>query len=249
MSRQGWADIGLVALAALTVLMVVLALTQGGRQADPALSAVAASASVTPVATPGGVTRQPIPPGVPRAVFLGDSATAGIGAEGGKAWTTLVAEAQGWGEINLAHGGTGYVTSVTGPAAQQACGEQSCPSYLQLADQVGAADPDVIVVSGGREDGERSVSRAAGDLFLALEQLVPDARIIVVSPLWDESPLSPDMAGTVTGVRVAAQQTGVRHLDIGQPLDGRADLVAADGVNPNAAGHRAVADAVLAELD
>lgn len=234
-------DVGLVALAALTVVIVVLALTQVGRSPDS--EPVTEAGAATP-----GATRSPLPPGAPRAVFLGDSGTAGVGADGQPGWATHVATAQGWAEINRALPGTGYVTSVTGEAARAVCGQESCPSYAELLAEVAAADPDVVIVSGGREDAERSVTRPAGELFMALQQQVPDARIIVVSPLWDESPLSPDMAGTITGIRTAAQQTGVQYIDIRQPLNGRADLVAPDGNNPNPAGHRAVADAVLAGL-
>lgn len=237
--KRRLANIGLGLLAVLTVVMVVLAFS---KQAGPpaGTTAVPQPAASTPAASGPSA-------GAPRAVFLGDSSTVGTGGDG-TTWTSIVAERKGWTEVNLGRGGTGYVTSRSGEAAQRACGLATCPSYQQMVNDVVAAKPDVIVVSGGREDGASSVSTAAGTLFRDLRSKAPNARIVVVSPLWDESPVPADLAGTTTAVQTAARQAGLEYLDIGQPLSGRADLVSADGVNPNAAGYRAVADAVTAKL-
>jgi len=257
--RQRWGDFGLVALAALALVMVVLAFS---KQQDA--SAGPASASPTPVASmrvvqDGGTAAQAadtsttpsmaakkVDPSAPRAVFIGDSYTAGAGGDG-TTWTGIVAEKKGWTEVNLGRG-AGYVASVTGEKAKAACGQDTCPAYRELVDEAAAAKPDIIVVSGGRNDGAASVSNPAATLYLALHDKAPKARIIVVSPLWDDDPAPADLAGTKQGVRVAASRAGVEYLDIGQPLSGRADLVSADGTNPNAQGYQAIAQAVLAKL-
>lgn len=256
MSRQRWANIGLALLSVLTVVMVVLALTKqgdvsaGSANASPPSAGGSASESSPPPSQQ--VTPQPSPSGAdadgPVAVFIGDDATAGAGGDG-TTWTGIVAQRMGWVEVNLARGGTGYVTSLSGEQARAACGQDTCPAYRDMVDEAAAADPDIILVSGGRNDGEASVTNAAATLYLALDDASPGARIIAVSPLWDDSDVPADLAGTKQGVSVAASRAGVGYLDIGQPLAGRADLIADDGVNPNAEGHRAIAEAVIAELE
>ncbi|SDB80377.1 Lysophospholipase L1 [Raineyella antarctica] len=260
MDKQRWGNIGLGLLAVLAVVMVVLAMTrQGGTSADavgaPPNDPAATRTSTSAPASPSGSARptattaptKASDPSAPTAVFIGDSYAAGAGGDG-TTWTGLVAEKMGWNETNLARGGTGYVTSVSGPGAQAACGLDSCPAYPGMVKEAAAADPAVIVVSGGRNDGSSSVTNAAATLYLDLHKAAPKARIIVVSPLWDDDPVPADLTGTKQGVRVAANAAGVQYLDIGQPLTGRADLVAPDGVHPNAAGQQAIAKAVLAKL-
>src|SRR4051812_899287 len=47
-----------------------------------------------------------------RVVFIGDSYSAGVGnSDHSKRWTTIVAKAEGWREINIAKGATGYLTT------------------------------------------------------------------------------------------------------------------------------------------
>lgn len=234
MRKLPWKDLGLVALGLLAMALAVIGVRGVGEAVgDP--SARSSGAIRTPVRAPD-----------PRAVFLGDEWTYGTGD--GATWATLFAEQVGWTEVNMGYGGTGYATSQTGDAAWQACGTTHCPSYPELVDKVVHAAPDIVIVSGGRHDGWASVSAPATLLFQELRSQVPDARVIVVSPITQLDPVPADLAGTSRGVRAAAQSVGVEYLDIGQPLAGRPDLMTDDGAAPNLAGHQVVADAVLVAL-
>ncbi|WOP17570.1 SGNH/GDSL hydrolase family protein [Raineyella sp. LH-20] len=234
MNRERWGNVGLVVLAVVTVAAVVLTFLKMERAtAEPATALPAPTAS-------SAATR-------PRAVFLGDAYTTGTGSDGTR-WTTLVAERMGWDEVNLGHDGTGYVTSVTGDLAKKYCGLDRCPSYGETVDDVVAAKPDIVVVSGGRVDGTRKVSSAAAALFADLSSKVPAARVIVVAPFFDDDPVPAWLTAQASALEAAAAEAGVDYIDAGQPLTGHSELLSGDGVRPNAQGHGALADAVAEKL-
>lgn len=235
MSRVRWADLGIGVLAVGTVLLIVLAVMKQ----RPVSSASPATAPSAPSVTPS--VRQPA------AVFIGDAYTAGVGSDGTR-WTTLVADRLGWTEVNLAHAGTGYLTSATGAKATAACGQDRCPAYGEVVPDAVAASPDVVVISGGRIDATRDVTNAAATLFTNLRTKAPEARVVVLSPLWDDAAAPSYLTTEAKAVQKSAQKAGVEYVDIGQPLTGRTDLMTSDGVYPNAAGHRAIADVVAAKL-
>lgn len=236
MRREAWGNVGIAVLAAITVLLIVLAVQKQQRP-----TATPATAEAVPIATATATAKRPV------AVFIGDAYTAGVGGEGTR-WTALAADRLGWQEVNLANGGTGYLTSATGATAQAACGKDRCPAYGDVVGDAVAASPDIIVVSGGRIDATRDVSSAAKTLFTDLHSKAPAARIIAVSPLWDDATAPSYLTTESRAVQKAASQVGVEFLGIGQPLAGRSDLMTADGVYPNPAGHAAIAEAVTSAL-
>jgi hypothetical protein len=186
----------------------------------------------------------------PTAVFLGDSYTAGAGANRGDRFTTRIAKARGWHEVNLGYGGTGYVGATGGELAPVACARYYCPSYTDLIGVVAASNPDIIVVTGGRHDVSfgRTVYWANGvkAFFVALHDAAPEARIIATSPIWDDD-LPPDGLDAMRAVvQREVSSVGGSYVDLGDPLLGRPDLVAEDGVQLNDAGHEAIAAAFLA---
>ena len=181
-----------------------------------------------------------IPESVPVVVFLGDSYSKGIGAStNGKRWTTLVSAAMGWSELNLAEGGSGYTTSYLGQKTD----------YAIKLDIVAAAQPDILVVSGGRNDYEAGTSSITGavavSLFQAIKAAAPNTEVIVTSPIWDSTVPPADFATLIDGVKTATESAGARYLDIGEPLADHPDMIDPDGLHPNDAGHRTIAGAVI----
>lgn len=234
MTKERWLNIGLVLLAIVTVVTVWLVFDKQQRaMVGPVATASSPQASSTPTK--------------PLAVFLGDSYTAGVGGEGTK-WTTLVSEHFGWEELNLGHAGTGYVTSLTGTQAEQACFKTSCPAYGVLVPAVIDAEPAVVVISGGRNDRGTDVSEAAEELFTNLRSQLPQAQIYVLTPIWDDDYAPPAIFTAASAVRTAAATSGIAAVDIGHPLTGKPQLISRDGVNPNAAGYEVLAEVAIEEI-
>ena len=235
MTKERLGNIGLALLAVVAVLTVWIALDKQNRS------------TFAPLAADSVTARTPSASAKPRAVFIGDSYTAGVGGEGTK-WTTLVSEEYGWEEVNLGHGGTGYVTSLTGAAAQKACFKATCPAYGDLVTDAVDAKPAVVVISGGRNDGNKDISEAAEELFTDLRTQLPNAQIYVVTPIWDDDYAPPAIFTKSNAVVTAAETSGITAVNIGHPLTGKADLISKDGVNPNAKGYRVLADVTVAKM-
>lgn len=235
MTKERLWNIGLGLLAVVAVLTVWIALDKQNRSTFAPLAADSVTAR-----TPSASTK-------PRAVFIGDSYAAGVGGEGTK-WTTLVSEKFGWEEVNLGYAGTGYVTSLTGTKAQQTCFKATCPAYGDVVPDVIDAKPAVVVISGGRNDGTKDISKAAQALFTDLRTQLPEAQIYVLTPIWDDDYAPPAIFTKSSAVVAAAGTSGITAVNIGHPLTGKANLISKDGVNPNAAGYRVLADVTIEKI-
>ena len=215
---------------------------------------VALSAAAVAGLIVAGVVLRPVPaaqdvPSAPVALFLGDSYTAGTGAsDKSLGWASLVGETEGWRVRNLARGGTGFASAVTGDAAPSACGRAECPAFGQMALEGASLVPDIVVISGGRNDiGADPVDADVDAFFDTVASTYPGSRIYVTDVLWHErAPAAVDRLSAV--VHRDADRIGATWLDIGQPLAAGGGLLAADGVHPNDAGHEAIAQAVIAAL-
>jgi lysophospholipase L1-like esterase len=180
-----------------------------------------------------------------KVVFLGDSYVAGQGAkdQAKTRWTARVSQTLGWTEVNLGLGGTGYTTP--GPA-------DKATTFVQRVDAVKQASPDVVVVSGGRNDLLATVDRirsTAGELFRKLKGLEGSPQVVVVAPLWDATKPPPELASATRAIKDAADEVGVEFVPVpDQPLDGRPALVAPDGLHPNADGYKVLAEFLAPRL-
>lgn len=224
-------------LLVLTLVLVGFSLRSRGPDPDsagpkPTPTAPSASASATPPA--GG----PV-------VFLGDSVTEGKSATSpGKRWTALVAGQLGLKEVNLGHARTGYLRA--GP--EGSCGDAACPSFTDSVAAAVAADPSMVIVTGGGNDtglATNDVAKAVTATLSGLRKALPDAKIYVVNPWWDLRPTPTSLDDITTAVSEAASSTKVTFLDTDQPLVGKPKLMVASGTNPNDQGHAALANAVL----
>lgn len=187
----------------------------------------------------------------PRIEILGDSYV-GSSAEGGKGsanWTSLVGTRfteQGTRvEINpLAQPGSGYIArGVTGLVFREAATQRLSP------------DADVVLVFGSRNDGrqrEDTMYEAARALYSDLQSLAPEARIVVIGPVWVNREVPDFIRANNQAMSRAAADTGVRYVD---PLaeewffDTDASLIGLDGVHPTDAGHAYLAEKVFPILD
>ncbi len=182
----------------------------------------------------------------PRAVFLGDSYTRGSGAStAANRWSSLVAAAQGWTEINQGVGGTGYGTRQDHPPGKP---------YPDRLIEVVAAHPAIVLVSGGINDLRSpapTVARGVARTYSMLRSLLPRAKIIAVAPFSnDEAPTSA-LRAIASEVHKAAVSVGADFLDPGYVLVGHAELVHRDGPHaghPNDAGYARMASAINSAL-
>lgn len=210
----------------------------------------APSASATPTASSAPTDSPTAPTGPDVAVFLGDSYTQGWGAsEPIVKWSTLVAHDAGWVEVNQGQGGTGYVTT----AGVASCGQDYCPAYPDRVADIVAAAPEIVVIAGGQNDRwalatDPALVQAAVDrTFNLLRQGLPNARLIAVGPSTAE-PATALITELDGWVRAAADRVDAEYVSLLDPVVIQSDMVAADMVHVNDAGHRAIADRVLATV-
>lgn len=186
------------------------------------------------------VTIEPAP--IVNVGFIGDSYTRGSGATQVEyRWSSRLAQAEGWAETNVALSGTGY-----GTAGEVEGGK---PYYEQIAD-LGEANYDIIVVSGGRNDLNDAAAYPAGvnRTFNDLRAKFPHAKIIATSPVWDSTTAPANLGGVARAVQAAVTGVGGTYLDIGEPFAGLPNLIDKDGVHPNDLGHATLSDAVKSVL-
>lgn len=188
---------------------------------------------------PKGTVEAPAPPTV---LFIGDSYSAGAGASAPELrWTTLASAEHGWSEQNRALGGTGYVKT----AGPEGCGLDYCGTYREVIDGVTDTSPDIVIVSGGRNDGQPAATYAqtVADTIAAVRAKWPETQIVVTSPIWDDDAPPRWFGDVIAATQSAAASSGATWLDLGQPLAGDAALVVEDSIHPSDAGYAAIAAA------
>jgi capsular exopolysaccharide synthesis family protein len=219
---QGWrpvirAAIAIVATAGVAIATVLLSTHPAPAQAG----------TIPTTATATATSSKKV------AAFIGDALV-----QGGDAGSIAagVADALGWQSVNLGRGGTGYVTS----AGTAACGLDYCAPFPMMAAEAIAAKPDVVVVSGGIDDGTADVSTAAGMLFTQLHKELPKAKVIVVAPMSRASVVPDTLTALRSEVKAAARTAGVSYVDVGNPLADHPELFASDGVHLTKGGYTAL---------
>lgn len=231
-------SVGIIAIAMLAISALALVLNAWANSGADRI----ASSRVRGYPTPSVGTN------LPTALFIGDSYTQGVGASSlDNAFISLVALAERWRPVNGGYGGTGYLAT----AGRSACGLAYCPSFGESLRRSAGARPEVVVISGGRNDISFRPTKFAGAVDKTLREardLFPLAKIYVVLPIWDDRPAPAFIGEAREAVRQAALSSGATYLDIGEPLFDQSALVSADGIHPNDAGHAAIARALIKAL-
>ena len=181
------------------------------------------------------------------ALFIGDSYTQGFRASSNAArWTTLVCQAFGWSEDNRGVGGSGY--SVGGES------NKTCLQQLQAAKADNSA-PDIIFISGGRNDGGTTITTKAEETFRYAKTNWPTARVVCIPALWcDYRPISVDAQYRADDIKTAALNEGVGMIwDSWQWLYNLTDQIHDLGsgnldMHPNDKGYATIAKHVIQAL-
>lgn len=217
-------------------------------------TAAATPRSTTPVTTTsrspspslgidGSSTSNTAVPGAtgPVIAFLGDDWTLGTGAtRKAKRFTTLACGRLGAQELNFGIDGAGYAKA--GPDGA---------TYAARIDRIVAADPAVVVVSGGRNDrfdSPETAAAAARQLFARLHARLPDAVLIAIAPFWGDSDLPPEIVDLAAAVEAGVTAAGGTYLDVADPIHGHPDFMA-DAADPNNQGYAAIATTLAARLE
>ncbi|GAB14349.1 hypothetical protein ARGLB_064_01120 [Arthrobacter globiformis NBRC 12137] len=200
--------------------------------------------------TPPAPTQEPP---APKVVVFGDSFGQGAGAsDRTMGWIGRLQRNQGWNLTNLSRGGTGYKSNVMKlAAAQESCRLDRCLNYVETIPEARTVGPDVVLVTGGRNDakvGPETETAAIERFFETLRKTFPRAKIIATNPLWDSRPRPDSIDRMAATIREAAQAAGGTYVDIGQPLASHPELIGPDGIHPTDAGHDVIFVAMLEKM-
>jgi lysophospholipase L1-like esterase len=211
-----------VAPFVLAVAAAVLLTTGGPSGVAPAQAAPAAIAQLA---------------GQPLVAFLGDSWTAGTGADGRRGYVVRAAEQLGWGYANLGVGGSGY--SRPGPHHSR---------FAQRIPQLAELHPDVVVVQGSLNERRSTPAalRAAAQSTLADLRTVldPGTPVLVVGASYNPGTADAAIDWINAEVAQAAAAAGLPFVDPAPAnwTDPHDPAVWADTIHPNDLGHQQVAD-------
>ena len=208
------------------------------------IAAVLGAASLAACATiPPEPTATSIPPGGdgPIVAFYGDSYTLGTGATSADArWSTIISADRGWREVNPSVNGLGFINN------RSVFGDGDLPSII-----IDAA-PDVVIVTMGLNDNfayERRPDerdRIREEIGIDLNRLrdgLPEARIVVVEPFWYTDERRDSVQIIIDWVREGAEAISADYIaGASRYIEGRPELMAADGLHPNDEGYAVIAE-------
>lgn len=221
---MAWRVPALVALV-VGVLVVALFLVVDRRSSAPVADAPSPSLSGRPVVA-----------------FVGDSYSAGSEASSpDKRWTTVLSAERGWNEINVAVPGMGY--DVGRPTQH----------YASQVARAAASKPGAVIISGGWNDVARGVPTATiveglRETLAAVKKHVPEARVVVIAPIGPASSPPPDLVRLRDAAAPVMRSSGATWLDLDFPLTGHREWISPDGLHPNDAGYKRLAELTNARL-
>src|SRR6266536_2955972 len=198
----------------------------------------AAAPTSTGPAASGSPARSSSPDATIMAV-LGDSIASGSpeGGNGVKGWPAIVAQTLGLTLFNRGQPGTGYTISFA----------QGGRPYPARVDEIIRNNPAVVIVEGSRNDLDAEATKtAATDVLGKLRRGLPQARILVIGPIYSYE----TNVGTTPvndAVKAAAASAGLTYVDTvkaGWFTGAAHSLIGSDGVHPTDEGHRYLAELI-----
>ena len=192
-----------------------------------------------------GPTREPIAeevaePGLTRIVFLGDSLTAGFGLPEEEAFPALVAE-------RLERAGFSVRVVNAGVSGDTSAGGLSRMEWLLRQ------EPDILFVSLGANDGLRGLSPAMTESNL--RRIVERGRAAGARVVVAGMRLPPNYGPAYVDQFEAVFPRLAEELDVEwipfllEGVAGDPELNLADGIHPNPAGHRIIANLVFPVIE
>lgn len=218
-----------VLLAAVVVTILLVAIKR-----DPGTTQDTAQPSITPSST-----------SEVRFAVVGDSYTGGsdYGGYPPNGWSSLVLnDLQASGKPAVAdisgQGGSGYVRR----------GQQGTVFGEEAAKTVTGADR-LVVFFGSVNDAEvppDQLAAAVNDAYDVAKTNAPRAALLVIGPVWPRGDAPPPLLGVRDVLAAATSAHGGVFVDpIAEGwLQGRPELIGADGIHPTNAGHQVLAQLI-----
>ncbi|GBG40606.1 Rv0518 family GDSL lipase [Mycobacterium montefiorense] len=176
---------------------------------------------------------------------IGDSYTTGTdeGGLGPKAWTALT-----WQTLTKRGMQIAPDVAAEGRAGYVVPGDHGS-IFQDLTSRVAKPDDVLVVFYGSRNDQGSDLGLLAGrarDAFTLARILAPSARFLVIGPPWPTADVPGDILQIRDVLNSEARAAGAAFVD---PIGARwfvdrPDLIGPDGVHPNDAGHRYMADKI-----
>lgn len=176
---------------------------------------------------------------------IGDSYTTGTdeGGLGPQGWTALAWRVLAARGVRIAAD-----VAAEGKAGYGALGDHGSVFEDLTARAVRPGDVLVVFFGSRNDDGfdPGLLADKARDTFALARRLAPSARFLVIGPPWPTADVPDSVLLVRDIVNAAARAAGAEFVDpIGDHwFVGRPDLIGADGVHPNDAGHRYLADKI-----
>jgi acyl-CoA thioesterase-1 len=266
LTRQEWVKYGaLLVLAVVALGVAALALMNprgAGEPASPlparpaaAPTATAAAASTpTPAATASGTATAAASrlrielPAKPVFLILGDSYTAGTGADReDQGWAYVVARSLGYPTNIDGVGGTGFAWG-GGPQDDRG---QEYEVRLREISRDPRFVPNVLILQGGQNDSELNnpdeLKTATAQTIDAARRFWPGVQVLVLGPSAPQ-PLAKELRAANTAVRAGAAAANAPFIDAyeaGWFTGANSPGFDADGAHPNTAGHAYLAEKFL----
>jgi acyl-CoA thioesterase-1 len=263
-TQQEWVKYGalfLLAVVAFGVAAIALMNPGGGVAVNPAPASrttatarATATASASPASTPTASatsTAQQLGielPSEPVLLILGDSYTAGDGADQpDQGWAYVVAGRLGYPTNIDGVSGTGFAWG--GGAQDERGGEYE----VRLRDIAAnpAFVPNVLILQGGQNDSQIAnpdeVEAATTQTIEAARRFWPGIQVVVLGPSAPQ-PLAEELRGVNNAVRAgtaAASAPYVDAVEAGWFTSANSQGFNADGGHPNTAGHAYIAEKFL----
>lgn len=174
----------------------------------------------------------------PVVAFIGDSYVAGSSQDTGQQFPDLIAAKNGWYQLDLGEGGSGYVTK----------GGKGTTFAARVPRAIDS-DASLIVVSGGFNDKETlALPDAVTGVLNQLHAGKPTVPIVVLSNFVPSGNPTASQLEKRDIIAASAAATGSTFIDVTEVFAGRPDLIGADKVHPNATGHQFIADYLVTRL-
>jgi acyl-CoA thioesterase-1 len=260
MTKNEWIKYGALFVLAVAAFGVAAIALMGPRstgepaavRVSPTATTATATAHPASTSTPTATATAEQPgirlPAEPVLLILGDSYTAGVGADQPEqGWASLVARELGYPTNIDGVSGTGFAWG--GGRQDELGGEYEVRLRNTAANP--AFVPNLLILQGGQNDSlvtdADEVQAATAQTVEAARRFWPGVQVVVLGPSAPQ-PVSEELRGANSAVRAGAAAAGAPFIDAvegGWFTSANSPGFNFDGAHPNSAGHAFIAERFL----